>query len=132
MTSPLTDTITTLSATPRLTPQQRLDSTLAQLSMTDNSGAQTGSGAVSGTGSGTGSGTTAVTKGELIEPIQRINAAMQAHGIEFDVSDESSRIVTRVIDRESGDVIRQIPSEEVLAIAERLEEMQGRLISLEA
>lgn len=128
MTSPLTDTITTLSATPRLTPQQRLDSTLAQLSMTDNSGAQTGSGAVSGTGSGT----TAVTKGELIEPIQRINAAMQAHGIEFDVSDESSRIVTRVIDRESGDVIRQIPSEEVLAIAERLEEMQGRLISLEA
>ncbi|HCR97085.1 MAG: flagellar protein FlaG [Halomonas sp.] len=123
MTSPLTDTITTLSATPRLTPQQRLDSTLAQLSMTDNSGAQTGSGAVSGT--------TAVTKGELIEPIQRINAAMQAHGIEFDVSDESSRIVTRVIDRESGDVIRQIPSEEVLAIAERLEEMQGRLISLE-
>lgn len=123
MTSPLTDTITTLSATPRLTPQQRLDSTLAQLSTTDNSGAQTGSGAVSGT--------TAVTKGELIEPIQRINAAMQAHGIEFDVSDESSRIVTRVIDRESGDVIRQIPSEEVLAIAERLEEMQGRLISLE-
>ncbi|SJN13676.1 flagellar protein FlaG protein [Halomonas citrativorans] len=125
MTSPLTDTITTLSATPtpRLTPQQRLDSTLAQLSMTDNSGAQTGSGAASGT--------TAVTKGELIEPIQRINAAMQAHGIEFDVSDESSRIVTRVIDRESGDVIRQIPSEEVLAIAERLEEMQGRLISLE-
>ncbi|MGO2146300.1 MULTISPECIES: flagellar protein FlaG [Halomonas] len=125
MTSPLTDTITTLSATPspHLTPQQRLDSTLAQLSTTDNSGAQTGSGAVSGT--------TAVTKGELIEPIQRINAAMQAHGIEFDVSDESSRIVTRVIDRESGDVIRQIPSEEVLAIAERLEEMQGRLISLE-
>lgn len=121
MTSPLTDTITTLSATPspRLTPQQRLDSTLAQLSTADSSGSQTDSGA------------TAVTKGELIEPIQRINAAMQAHGIEFDVSDESSRIVTRVIDRESGDVIRQIPSEEVLAIAERLEEMQGRLISLE-
>ncbi|MBE0403394.1 flagellar protein FlaG [Halomonas citrativorans] len=121
MTSPLTDTITTLSATPspRLTPQQRLDSTLAQLPTADSSGSQTDS------------GTTAVTKGELIEPIQRINAAMQAHGIEFDVSDESSRIVTRVIDRESGDVIRQIPSEEVLAIAERLEEMQGRLISLE-
>ncbi|MGP9664481.1 flagellar protein FlaG [Halomonas sp. AOP22-C1-8] len=125
MTSPLTDTITTLSATPspRLTPQQRLDSMLAQLPTADSSGSQTDSGTVSGT--------TAVTKGELIEPIQRINAAMQAHGIEFDVSDESSRIVTRVIDRESGDVIRQIPSEEVLAIAERLEEMQGRLISLE-
>ena len=56
---------------------------------------------------------------------------MRAHGLEFDVSEESSRIVTRVIDRESGEVIRQIPTEEVLAIAERLEEMQGRLISLE-
>ena len=120
MTSSLIDTTVTLSITPnRLTPQQRLDSTLNQLSTANSSSLPTDL------------DHTSVKAGELVEPIQRINAAMRAHGLEFDVSEESSRIVTRVIDRESGEVIRQIPTEEVLAIAERLEEMQGRLISLE-
>lgn len=41
-------------------------------------------------------------------------------------------MVTRIIDRESGEVLRQIPAEEVLEIAERLNELQGRLIDLEA
>jgi len=41
-------------------------------------------------------------------------------------------VVTRIVDRESGEVIRQIPSEEVLRVAERLGEVQGRLLSLEA
>ncbi len=57
---------------------------------------------------------------------------MRPHGLEFELSEETSRVITRVIDRESGDVIRQIPAEEVLKIAERLEEMQGRIISIEA
>ncbi|WP_018917800.1 flagellar protein FlaG [Vreelandella zhanjiangensis] len=114
------DTTATLSITPhRLTPQQRLDSTLNQLSTVPNSSPLTDLENVN------------VKTGELVEPIQRINTAMRAHGLEFDVSEESSRVITRVIDRESGEVIRQIPAEEVLAIAERLEEMQGRLISLE-
>ena len=76
--------------------------------------------------------TTPLNSGELVEPIQRINETMRPRGLEFELSEESSRVITRVIDRESGDVIRQIPAEEVLKIAERLEEMQGQLISLEA
>lgn len=73
-----------------------------------------------------------ITTGELVEPIQRINEAMRPRGIEFELSKETSRVITRVIDRESGEVIRQIPGEEVLKIAERLEEIQGQIISLEA
>ncbi|MBZ5488557.1 flagellar protein FlaG [Halomonas aquamarina] len=122
MTSPLTDMITTLSSTSSrtLTPQQRLDSTLTQLSVTDGSATQQGAAA------------DAISKGELVEPLQRINATMRPHGLEFEVSEQSSRVITRVVDRESGEVIRQIPAEEVLQLAERLEELQGRLISLEA
>lgn len=72
------------------------------------------------------------TRDALLEPIQRINEAMRPRGLEFDISEESSRIITRVIDSETGDVIRQIPAEEIIVMAERLEELQGNLISLNA
>ncbi|MAO61838.1 flagellar protein FlaG [Halomonas sp. CnH100-B] len=72
------------------------------------------------------------TKDALVEPLQRINDVMRPRGLEFDISEHSSRIITRVIDRETGDVIRQIPAEEILQMAERLEELQGKLISLQA
>ena len=68
---------------------------------------------------------------ELTTSIQRINTVMSQRGLEFEIHQESDRVVTRVIDRDSGDVIRQIPAEEVLRLAERLDELQqGRLISL--
>jgi len=69
---------------------------------------------------------------ELVEPIQRINEVMRNYGVQFELGEEQARIVTRIVDSESGDVIRQIPSEEVLRIAERLGEVSGRLLSLEA
>ncbi|MDR5875276.1 flagellar protein FlaG [Halomonas sp. CUBES01] len=72
------------------------------------------------------------TAGELVEPIQRINDVMRERGLEFDISENESRVITRVVDRDSGDVIRQIPAEEVLRIAERLEEWRGQFVSLEA
>lgn len=73
-----------------------------------------------------------ITSGELVDPIQRINDVMRPHGVEFDLSDERVRVVTRVVDSESGEVIRQIPAEEVLRIAERLGERQGNLVSSQA
>lgn len=108
------------SALPNLSPRQQLESTLNQLATPGN---QT-------TGAETDHHQT--TTSELIEPIQRINDVMRPRGLEFELSEASTRIITRVIDRESGEVIREIPAEEVLRIAERLEEMQGRIISLEA
>lgn len=40
--------------------------------------------------------------------------------INFSVDDSSGRVVVKVIDTESGDLVRQIPSEEALALAENL------------
>ncbi|ASK20962.1 MULTISPECIES: flagellar protein FlaG [unclassified Halomonas] len=73
-----------------------------------------------------------VSKESLAVPIQRINETLRPRGLEFVLSEQSERVITKVIDRETGDVIRQIPAEEVLLVAERLEELQGRIISLEA
>lgn len=113
---------TTSIATPSTNsnPKQRLDNTLAQLAMANPQLKNINKDERD------------ISTGELIEPIQRIYEAMRPRGLEFELSDETSRVITRVIDRESGEVIRQIPAEEVLKIAERLEETQGQIISLEA
>lgn len=104
------------SALPNLSPRQQLESTLSQLAVTG----------------GQLTDNREITINELVEPVQRINDAMRTRGLEFELSEATSRIITRVIDRESGEVIREIPAEEVLKISERLEELQGQIISLEA
>ena len=122
MSSLPTEATTPLNSTlSHLNPRQRLESTLAQLAATNTQ-----------LSNSSNNEEREITNGELVEPIQRINETMRPRGLEFELSEESSRVITHVIDRESGDVIRQIPAEEVLKIAERLEEMQGQLISLEA
>ncbi|CEP38139.1 MULTISPECIES: flagellar protein FlaG [Halomonadaceae] len=121
MSSLPTDAITPPSSVlTHLNPRQRLENTLAQLATTNTQLKNTDS------------TEREISTEELVEPIQRINEIMRPHGLEFELSEKTSRVITRVIDRESGEIIRQIPAEEVLAIAERLEEMQGRIISIEA
>ena len=51
---------------------------------------------------------------------------LQAHNrnLAFSVDSGTERSVVTVTEANSGDVIRQIPSEEVLRLAERLRELQ--------
>ena len=72
-----------------------------------------------------------VQREELVKPIQQINEVLRRYGVEFQLSEDSGRTVIRLIDRENGELIRQIPPEEALNAAQRLEEMKGRLFSLE-
>ncbi|MDR5898734.1 flagellar protein FlaG [Halomonas vilamensis] len=122
MSSPLIDATHMLSTSSLhdISPRQRLESALdklpaagSQLSQAESNSAVT-------------------TPASLVEPLQRINEVMSQRGLEFDLSEENTRVVTRVVDRESGEVIRQIPAEEVLRIAERLNELQGGLVDLKA
>lgn len=52
-------------------------------------------------------------------------------GLKFSVDEESGKQVIKVQDIESGDVIRQIPSEEALLLAEKLSEVSGILMKIE-
>ncbi len=52
--------------------------------------------------------------------------------LQFSVDEASGRTVIRVTDAASGETIRQIPSEEVLALARRLGGEDGLLISASA
>jgi flagellar protein FlaG len=43
--------------------------------------------------------------------------------LQFDVDEDSGKTVVRVLDKDSGDIIRQIPSDEVLALARHMKEL---------
>lgn len=56
-----------------------------------------------------------------IETADAVNAALRPFGLEFEIDSTIDRVITRVIDRESGDPIRQIPAEEIVAMLRQLE-----------
>ncbi|MBO9515099.1 MAG: flagellar protein FlaG [Variovorax sp.] len=68
--------------------------------------------------------------GSLESAVRQINESLggQSVGVRFEVDDETDRLVVKVVDRASGELIRQIPSEEVLRIA-RLLGKTGTLVS---
>ncbi|UAA39490.1 flagellar protein FlaG [Paraneptunicella aestuarii] len=57
--------------------------------------------------------------GEVSEFVQAQN-----RNLNFSFSEESNRSVVKVTDSETGELIRQIPSEEVLRLSEKIRELQ--------
>lgn len=61
---------------------------------------------------------------DFVQSVQR--------NLNFAVDESSGRVVVKVTDADSGDVIRQIPSEEALHLAENLTEVRSLLFKAEA
>jgi flagellar protein FlaG len=53
------------------------------------------------------------------------------HGIRYEIDETTDTVVTKVIDRETNKVIRQIPPEEVLEVAQRVRRYIGVLLDIE-
>ena len=72
----------------------------------------------------------AVQSASLEQALKDIEVAVQAkaNNLQFSVDDSTGRTVVRVIDSNTGDTIRQMPSEEALAIARDIERMKGFLL----
>jgi len=49
-------------------------------------------------------------------------------GLEFSVDKDSGRDVIKVIDKKSGDLVKQFPSEEVLSLVAKLSDMVGGFV----
>ncbi|MFA5984409.1 MAG: flagellar protein FlaG [Methylococcaceae bacterium] len=56
------------------------------------------------------------------------NSYLQAvnRNLEFKVDDSTREVVVKVVDSTSGKVVRQIPSEEILAFIKRLKDLDGQ------
>lgn len=76
--------------------------------------------------------------GQIYEQVDNAVTSIQSfvqnirRDLNFSVDDSSGRVVVKVTDRASGDVIRQLPSEEALRLAESLEEVRSLLFKAEA
>jgi flagellar protein FlaG len=54
--------------------------------------------------------------------------AQSNRAIEFSIDPDVKTVVVKVIDKQDGSVLRQVPSQEMLAIAKALDQMQGLLV----
>ncbi len=80
------------------------------------------------------------------QAIERVVSELEAYvqnaqrNLDFHVDDKTGRVVVKVVDATDDSVIRQIPSEEMLALSHRLQEfmdenqidMRGMLLELKA
>lgn len=57
---------------------------------------------------------------EFVKPINS--------NLEFSVNDETGQLVVKIIDRATKEVIRQMPSEEMLSIAKTLDSIKGLFV----
>jgi flagellar protein FlaG len=67
----------------------------------------------------------------LAEKLQEFVSSLNK-GLQFSVHEESGRDVIKVIDRESDEVVRQYPSEEVLELVAKLSDAAGNFINSQA
>jgi len=56
------------------------------------------------------------------------NTILQAtnRNLEFQVDESTQKVVVKIVDSKSGDVVRQIPSEDMLAFIKRMQELEGQ------
>ncbi|HBM08396.1 flagellin [Pseudomonas sp. Choline-3u-10] len=66
--------------------------------------------------------------------VEKLRSQMQniQRDLSFSVDDSTGDVVVRVIDGDSGKIVRQIPSEEILRLTERLDEMRSLLFEAKA
>lgn len=68
------------------------------------------------------------TAAQLKKAVDHINVAMRQNNsnVEFTIDSDSKRTIIKVVESRTGDVIRQYPTEEVIAIAHAIDKMQQR------
>ncbi len=71
---------------------------------------------------------------QLDQAVSDLNQSpkIKTQGLVFSVDEDSKRTVVKVIDQETKEVLRQIPSKEALQIAKSFDDAKGLLISQSA
>lgn len=66
--------------------------------------------------------------------VSDINKAIQnfSQGLQFSVDKDTQRVVVKIVDQQTNQVIKQIPTEEALEISKSLSKLQGLLVKHEA
>lgn len=70
----------------------------------------------------------------LEKALESINNSLKAWstGMRFEMDEEAQRLVVSIVDSETGDVLRTIPSEAVLRVAKMIAQLQGSGVNTQA
>lgn len=70
----------------------------------------------------------------LEKALESVNNNLKAWstGLRFDMDQDAQRLVVSIVDNDSGDVLRQIPSEAVLRVAKMITQLQGSGVDTQA
>jgi flagellar protein FlaG len=76
----------------------------------------------------------AVDAQQVHRAVETINRQLEAaaQNLRFSVDDATGKTVVRVVDTATGEVIRQVPTEELLAISRSIDRLQGLLFHQQA
>lgn len=69
---------------------------------------------------------------KAVEAMKQLVEAKAPNSLAFSVDDSTGKTIVRITDAQTGEMIRQIPSEEMLEIARSLDRMQVSLLRQEA
>ncbi|WP_136416232.1 flagellar protein FlaG [Herbaspirillum sp. ST 5-3] len=74
------------------------------------------------------------TMEQVKQAVHEINKAMKSlsQDLEFSVDEDSNRTIVKVVDQQTKEIIRQVPTKEALEIAKALDKVQGLLIRQKA
>ncbi|WP_341248762.1 flagellar protein FlaG [Cupriavidus pauculus] len=67
---------------------------------------------------------------EMTTAVQELRDVLRTtpFGLQFEIDDVTHKVITKVVDRDTGEVIRQLPSEEMVRIAHAMNKLQGLLV----
>lgn len=73
-------------------------------------------------------------KSSLDTALEQLNENMKAWstGLRFDVDDDTQKLIVSLVDSESGEVIRTVPSDAALQISKMIAKFQGNSINTKA
>ena len=74
------------------------------------------------------------TPAQIDSAVREINTSLQSRSISlrFEVDEDTDKLIVKVVDTANGEVIRQIPNEEVVRIAKVMGKAPGLLMSEQA
>jgi flagellar protein FlaG len=72
--------------------------------------------------------TKAVQPEEILDKIKTLTQD-GAFSVRFEMHPKTGQFVARLVDAESGEVIRQLPPEEMLELSAKLEELRGNIVN---
>ncbi|MFI9653575.1 flagellar protein FlaG [Guyparkeria sp. GHLCS8-2] len=99
-----------------------------------NVGAANSQGGKNASGAAAETASSGLDRKALEQKVEELSDMVQGRqrDLSFTVDDDTGRTVVKVINSQTEEVVRQIPMEEVLEIARRIESGEGGMLKLEA